>query len=340
MEPWPTLSLSDNTSTDNMAMDLAATRKDSLLDVLACFISGRAAHSDPKASIEERDDAYSAEIQLLNTKRMKGFLHRAGRTTRVFKGEEVYRTQLRTVIPHELHANEHDYDPHNDWMNTAIDGNFADGLRHIREYKGSKKWLVLVGGPCTELALIMRFCPDIVAKIGTIVIQAGDFAEDDSSNLLGGKGNSFNGAVDSTSLHDVLNAHKLFGYKGKIFILSSNITKQREIGLTIDDIVALGVQPKLREIYRVHAAKRGGMSYIHDLGLVMLAEQLRRGDLYYPYRYEPVEIVEVPYGAPLADQPERRGTIVTQPATTSNCYVVTWQDTVNYRDRVAAYLQS
>ncbi len=55
-------------------------------------------------------------------------------------------------------------------------------------HDGGEKLLVLAGGPLTELAIIVRYCPDILAKLGPMVVQAGDFGEGNSSNLLGGQG--------------------------------------------------------------------------------------------------------------------------------------------------------
>ena len=70
------------------------------------------------------------------------------------------------------------------------------------------------------------------------------------------------------------------------------------LGVTPDEIASLGVYPRLVRVYRVHyehsAKKRGTSLYIHDLGLVMLAEQYLQGDQSFPYRYEQVEILEVP----------------------------------------------
>ncbi len=335
----PAVLFLDNTSADNLAMALAATRSSSLLDVKAIFVTGRAAHTDPNASIEERDEAYSAHIHLLNTLRMAEFMRSAGRTVPVFMGEAVGRTELRTVIPHGKHANEEIYDLWNAWETADIDGDFAAGLRFLSKYEG-EKLLVLVGGPLTEVALIQRYRPDLAAKFGTMFVQAGDFANDESTNLLGGKGNSFNGACDAKALHDVLEGHD-----GEIILLPSNKTKQRELGFaTPDEIASLGVYRRLVQVYRVHyehsAKKRGTSLFIHDLGLVMLAEQYLRGGRNFPYRYEPVEILDVPYRAPEAGQSERRGTIVIGPARAGNRSTVVWQDIDGYRGRVAAYLQS
>jgi hypothetical protein len=343
----PAVLFLDNTSPDNLAMALASTRPSSLLDVKAIFVTGRAAHSDPNTSMERRDDVYSTNyVHPLNTKRMKQFLVCAGRNTPVFMGEYVFRTQLRTVIPHGFHVDEKIYDLWNAWENTDIDGDFADGVEFLRRYEG-EKLLVLVGGPLTEVALIQRYMPDIAAKFGTMFIQAGDFATDESTNLLGGKGNSFNGACDPAALHDAL-----FGHDGDVFILPSNMTKQRQLGFaTPDEIAQLGVYSPLVDVYRVHyehSAKRRGTSlYIHDLGLVMLAEQVVSGISGFPYGFDPVRILEVPIGLEfdvVFDEHEpprdRRGTIAIEPATSSNRYVVVWQDTGGYHDRVAVYLRS
>lgn len=339
---YPVFALFDATSADNFAALEAATRPGSLLDVKLIIISGRAAHWDRNAPIDERDDGFSAHYHRLNTKRVTGYLERAGRFTPVYQGEEVYRTQLRTVIPHDKHADEYDYDTENDWENTQILGNFVDALARLRsviaELEPDQKLAVLVGGPCTELAIILRYCPDIAARLGTVFVQAGDFAKDDSSNLKGGKGNSFNGAVDPAALNDVL-----FLHRGDVVILPSNKTKQRELEMDVEEIVWLA-RPELGQIYRIHAARRGGATFIHDLGLVMLAEQYLTDGNYFPYRWEPVRILEVPTcKEPGIDEHEpprdRRGTIVIEPVATSNRYVVTWQDTHGYHDRVAAYLQ-
>ncbi len=342
--PAPTVGFFDATGPDNFIALEAATREGSLLDVRLVFISGRAAHSDRRASTEERDDVYSAQIHLLNTKRMTGYLARAGRTTSVYQGEEVFRTQLRTVISHARHANEIDYDLEGDWHKTQILGDFVAGLAALRRIiaglKPGEKLTVLVGGPCTELAIILRYCPDIAAHIGHVYIQAGDFAGDGSSELKGGPGNSFNGAVDSAALCDLLYLHK-----GEATILPSNKTKQRELAMSVDEIVRF-TRPEMGRIYRVHAAIRGGNNYIHDLGLVMLAEQDIRGESDSPYRTEPVRILGVPtckeYMGSFEDevQIDRRGTILIEPATNSNRHVVVWQDTAGYRKRVASLLAS
>jgi inosine-uridine nucleoside N-ribohydrolase len=335
----PAVLFLDNTSADNLAMALAATRPSSLLDVKAVFVTGRAAHTDSNASIEERDEVYSAYVHRLNTLRMAEFLCSAGRTVPVFMGEEVSRTQLRTVIPHGKHANEEIYDLWNARETSTFDGDFAAGLQFLSQHE-SEKLLVLVGGPLTEVALIQHHRPDLAAKFGTMFVQAGDFADDESTNLLGGKGNSFNGACDAKALHDVVEGHD-----GEIIFLPSNMTKQAELGFaTPDDIAILGVYRRLAEVYDVHyvhsAKKRGASLFIHDLGLVMLAEQYLQGNQDFPYRYEPVEILDVPYGAPGIGQPERRGTIVIGPTKAGNRSTVVRQDTEGYRDRVAAYLQS
>lgn len=342
MQKRPAVLFLDNTSADNLALALAATRRDSLLDVVAVFVTGRAAHRDPNASIEERQEIYSSQIHLFNAKRMSGFLRGAGRSDEdvpVYMGEMVYRTRLRTVIPHKFHADERLYDVHADSDYGIIAGDFRQGLQFLREYRG-EKLTVLAGGPLTELAIIVRYCPDIAAKLGTIVVQAGDFAEGDSTNLLGGKGNSFNGACDPAALNDVLAYHE-----GDIYVLPSNITKQPEIGFaTPDEMAALGIYSQLVDIYRAHyeysAKRRGTALYVHDLGLVMLIEQLLTNNQDYPYRYEPVEIIGAHYDVPYSpDQSDRRGTILTYPKETSDRYVVTGQDTERYRERVAAYLK-
>jgi hypothetical protein len=148
---YPTAMFFDATSADNFAAFDAATRKGSLLDVKLCIISGRAAHSDRSAPMDQRDEVASAHYHLLNTKRVTGYLARAGRNTPVYQGEEVFRTQLRTVISHAVHADERDYDTKNDWENTPVLGNFVDALAKLREViaelEPDQKLLVLVGGP-------------------------------------------------------------------------------------------------------------------------------------------------------------------------------------------------
>ena len=338
MRKRPGILFLDNTSPDNLALALAATRKTSLLDVIAIFVTGRAAHLDSTASIDKRQERYSSQIHSLNTKRMSGFLRWAGRDIPVFMGELIYRTNLRTVIPHEKHTDERAYDVNYDSSFGIIAGSFQEGLEFLRQYKG-EKLLVLAGGPLTELALIMRYCPDIAIKLGTMVVQAGDFGEGNSSNLLGGQGNSFNGACDPGALHDVM-CH----YEGDVYILPSNITKQRELGFkTPDEIAALKVYPELIKIYRVHyensAKKRGTSLYIHDLGLVILLEQILQGPSDFPYHWQPVKIrihYDVPYSREERDQ---RGTIISGPVSKSDRHIVVWQDVERYRERVATYLQ-
>ncbi len=336
----PTVLFLDNTSADNLALALAATRPSSLLDVKAIFVTGRAAHTDPSASIEDREENFSNYIHFLNAARMLEFLQSAGRPDiPIIMGRRVQRTGIRTVIPHHIHADEKIYDLWDSWGKARIH-EFADGVQYLRHLK-AKKLLALVGGPLTEVAWILQHAPDVAAKFGTMLIQGGDFATDESSNLIGGKGNSFNIACDPKAANVALKMHR-----GKAIFLPSNMTKQRELGFaTPDEIAALGVYRRLVDVYRVHyehSAKRRGTSlFIHDLGLVMLAEQLIRRKRGFPYQLEPIMVLEVPFQAPKPGQPERRGTVVVKPVRVStNRFRVVWQDTRDYRTRVAAYLRS
>jgi len=330
----PAVAFVDNTSADNPSLIMALILSP-WIDLKAVFVTGRAAHSDPNAPTEERDDDYSDFIHELNTLRMVEFVRSLGSNVKVFKGQEVRDTALRTVIKHAWHVNEEIYNLWDAWS-FNYDGTFEDGLRFLGEYEGPNM-LVFGGGPLTEIAFILNNRQDIATKFGPMFIQAGDFAEDESTNLLGGKGNSFNGACDAKALHDVV-----VGYDGDIFVLPSNITKQPEIGFAHpDEIAELGVYDRLVKLYGVHyehtAKRRGTSLFIHDLGLAMLAEQVL-GYRSYPYQCVPVNVVEVPYGAPAEGEPERRGTIVIEPTTASNRYVVVWQNTERYRQRVRHHL--
>lgn len=330
----------DMTSADNAAMALAATRPESPIRVIAIFITSRAAHTDTNANTEERQDQISEWIRCGNSRRMAGLLQRAGRNIPVFHGVPMRFTRIRTVIPHGVHVNEMElYDLHDDRHNTQVAGGFREGLEFLRRYKG-KKLFVLAGGPLTELAFI-NLCSDVAKKLGPLVVQAGDFGQSNSSNLLGGAGNSFNGACDPVALDEILAS-----YNDDVYLLPSNITKADAIGFASpSEMEALGIQPELLELYQVHyehtAKRRGTKLFIHDLGLVMLAEQiLRVGSC--PYEIEAVDIADVPYSPPGADEPEKRGTIVlsTPARYTSNRFCVVAQDTERYRDSVQELLKS
>jgi inosine-uridine nucleoside N-ribohydrolase len=322
----------DNTSPDNLALVLAATRPESLLDVKAVIVTGRAAHYDRRANINQRDDLHSELVHLLNTKRMAGFLARAGRTVPVFMGRHVRDTELRTVIPHDFHVDEHHYDTHDDEHRTEIAGDFAAALKLL--YQLPSDLMLLIGGPLTEVAHIIENYPVIAAKFGQMVVQAGDFGED--SNVIGGKGNSFNGACDARALHVTLSKHP-----GAITLLSSNITKQTDIGFARpEDIARLGIYVELAGIYAIHyeytARRRGTRLFIHDLGLVMLAEQLIKGNLTYPYRFQPVKITAVPYTRPEQGD-DQRGTIIVEELSSSGNPErnrVVWQYAADYYRRV------
>jgi len=327
----------DNTSADNLALALAATRPESLFDVQMVIVTGRAAHPDRTAAVDLRNDQYSELIHTLNTKRMAGFLNRAGRTVPVFMGLSVSKTQLRTVIPHDFHVDEHLYDVHNDNRYTKISGDFTQALRLLHQLPNDQT--LLIGGPLTEVAFILQHHPAVAAKFSQMVVQAGDFGN--SSNLIGGKGNSFNGACDPHALHNVM-----FNYPGSIAILPSNITKQPEIGFANpSEIAKLGVHSELAGIYAIHyehtAKRRGTQLFIHDLGLVMLAEQLARENALYPYSFKPIRIIDVPYTRSKQGQ-DQRGTIVVEHLPTPRQperYLVDAQDVTDYRDRVKHLLR-
>lgn len=327
----------DATSADNPAFVLAATRPESLLNVRAVIVTGRAAHHDRRADVNQRDDSHSELVHLLNTKRMAGFLARAGRTVPVFMGRHVRDTELRTVIPHSFHVDERRYDTHDDEHRTEIAGDFAAALKLLHQLPSDL--MLLIGGPLTEVAHIIEHYPGIAAKFGQMVVQAGDFGED--SNLIGGKGNSFNGACDARALHVTL-----FKHPGAITLLPSNITKQTDIGFARpEDIARLGVYSELAGIYAIHyeytARRRGTRLFIHDLGLVMLAEQLIEGNLTYPYRFQPVKIAAVPYTRPKQGDDDQRGTIIVEELSSSGNPErnrVVWQYAADYYRRVKLLL--
>lgn len=269
--------IADNTSPDILAGVLAATHPTSGLNVVAVIITGRLVHPNPAMPLTAWDPVATHEIHVLNTRRMQGFLNRAGRRVPVFRG----LVPPATVIPHARHVNEHHYDLHNDYQHTREAGDFEAALQFLRQLRDP--FQLMVGGPFTEARAIMRD-PSLAGKLSIMMAQGFTFEESQAAELdfFGGPHQSFNSVCDLAAAEEIW-----LHYPAGLYIMPGNITKHPAVSFAHpDELARLRLYPELVEVYRQHyqltAKPHGRALALHDFYLAVLAIQLRQEALYYP----------------------------------------------------------
>jgi inosine-uridine nucleoside N-ribohydrolase len=318
----------DNVDPDNLAAALAATNPLFGFDVVGVMVTGRPAHTDRSAGLEESSVLQSRIVRRDNTRRMRGFLQRASRrNVRVFEG----LIAPRTLVPHGVHIDETTLDVRADHgSHTGVDGSFIDLYELLLSLEGPIH--VIVGGPLTDLAALIED-PEIVSRLGIITAQLGMFGFGDVS-VMGGGRRQFNAACDPEAVHTVLS-----DYPGPVYMVPTDITKDLAVGFdTPDDLAVHHIWAELVDVYREAYPRmmepRGERIYLHDVAPVfLLAQLLGTGpEVYGP---EPATIMCVPHA------PEERGRwgeidVEFGKSSLAERYVVTSQNPAVYRDQLVA----
>jgi hypothetical protein len=260
----------DNVDPDNMAAALAATSAELRLDTAAVIVTGRPVHTNPNAQVTEHEPAESARVRLLNTRRMAGFLLRAGRDVPVFEGS----IAPETIVPHAKHIDERKLDLYKDEENkTPVSGNLSDALDFIEELDGTVH--VIAGGPLTDVEKLMRR-PGIYTKLGNLSMQLASFGllEKHGIRSYAGGRRQFNHMCDRVAAAEVI-SH----WPGSLFMVPTDITKHPAVAhKDIEELKALSLQAELTEVYEaafheMESFRRGGIS-IHDIHPVFLMSRL------------------------------------------------------------------
>jgi inosine-uridine nucleoside N-ribohydrolase len=255
----------DNVDPDNLACALAADSQLLGLDVVAVIVTGRAAHPNPTAGLNELSPEMSKQVLRLNTRRMKGFLRRNGCKAPVFEG----LIPPQTIVPHKVHINEEALDIHHDaTAKWEVDGHFTDAVNLIAAVKGRVH--LVVGGPLTEVAALMSE-PRLTGKLGIMTTQLGMFGFGDVQLMAGGR-KQFNAVCDPEAVRKVLSE-----YPEAVYMVSTDITKATKVGFDNPDALR-GMNPELVAVYAkafpIMLAPRGERIYIHDIHATFLMGQL------------------------------------------------------------------
>lgn len=251
----------DHVDIDNTAAVQAAFHRLLGLEPCAVIVTGRFAHPDRGALIDEHDPAYSAEVRALNARRMKAFLLEAGIDVPVFEG----LTPPATLVPHRVHIDEKLFGLYPD---VALDGDFNAAIEFLCGLIGQIDFVV--GGPLTELAALMRE-PRLAGRLGTVTCQLGLFG---SIDTMAGGGATFNSGCDPQATREVL-----FYWPEAVYLMPTDVTKRDAVGFDDPEAFrAFGISEGLVRLYEIFydvALKpRGERIFPHDVHAVFLMAQL------------------------------------------------------------------
>ncbi len=273
------LAIVDNTDPDNLACVLALANAKVKHRLLGVIVTGRAANFNPIAALEDVSLHDSEVIRRINAMRMRNFLTNAGHSdVPVYMGN----VASHTIVPHKVHIDERDFADLTEeqrrnaenlmpWHQLGLDGKTRDVVNTImlRDLMVD----VIVGGPMTDLAMLIRELPDFAEKIRTVHAQFGTFGFGTKGLMEFGdrpRGKrQFNVACDPSAAHDVL-----MSLKAPIYLYPSDVTRVDALGFQNPEELAdhLEDTPGAREllrIYRIAYEKmikpRGEKIYIHDL---------------------------------------------------------------------------
>lgn len=190
------------------------------MNVRAVIVTGRPAHPSSSAALIARDRSFSEQRRQLNTRRMKGFLQRAGYNVPVFEG----LTPPQTIISHARHLNEQLLNLHNDHT-TPADGQLSDCIKLLDAIDGTID--VIVGGPLTEAAELIRLLSN---KLGILACQVG----------------RLNSAADPVALDYVL-----LHWPRPVYIIPNSVTRKAGAGCSKTNLKKLRLPDELQQLYTI-----------------------------------------------------------------------------------------
>jgi len=316
------LAIVDNTDPDNLACVLALANAQEKSQLLGVIVTGRAAHFDRNASLEETSEVHSSFVTRLNAVRMQNFLHEAGHSDiPVFMGN----IAPYTLVPHSVHIDERefgDYTPeqlhqaeeltYSEKMGLA--GNTMRAIEHLFKHllKLGKQVDIIVGGSMTDLTILAySTAPNVEPLIRSVHAQFGMFGFGEGGLMeFGDKPRGkrqFNVACDPDAAHQVL-----MNLAAPVFLYPSDVTRVDSIGFSDPGELTLFLQdtPATRELVRIYGIAyermikpRGERIYIHDLAPVLgYLQWMEQGRTFNPphgrfYEIKRAEITHVPHEA-------------------------------------------
>lgn len=310
----------DNTDPDNLACVLAASNPRSKQKLLGVVVTGRAANFNRDAQIEDISKSDSRFVLRLNAVRMKKFLDSAGHSDiPVFMGG----IAPYTIVPHRVHIDEREFgdinaeqlkniSPSSSFRKLGLSGNIDTAAGYLSSL--NEDFDVIVGGPMTDLARLIRNYPSLAARIRSIHAQFGMFG-------FGGQGlmefggtprgkRQFNVACDPKAANWVL-----MNFHGVVYLYPSDVTRVDTIGFTNPEELRKHLQDTsgARELVRLYRIAyelmikpRGERIYIHDLAPLFgyldtypyAQDEIedRGARLHgWSYKFKPVEVKHVPF---------------------------------------------
>lgn len=249
-------------------------------------MTGRRADPRRRANTSDYDAQYSQEAMVLGAKCLKGFLGRNG------FGAVPVRTgsiMAKTIVPHNIHFDDAELDFYGDATNSAIrlDGSLDDAIASLR---GQKDLKVVVGGPFTDAAHVLKALP---GQISLATAQAGLFGFGTAKAM---HGVSFNVGSDPKAFGDWQRL-----YRGKFVVVSSDVTKSHGFGTPRDFATVVRNSEVIQRVTRFwELALRDRKNpqdrqiYMHDAyPIMLLGQELGDRDCQEIFEYEPVRFTPV-----------------------------------------------
>jgi inosine-uridine nucleoside N-ribohydrolase len=266
---------------------------------------------------------------------MKKFLDTAGRSDiPVFMGG----IAPYTIVPHRVHIDEREFgdinteqlkniSPSTGFRKLGLSGNLDTAAEYLSSL--NEDFDIIVGGPMTDLARLIRNYPSLARRIRSIHAQFGMFGFGEQGLMEFGETprgkKQFNVACDPKAANWVL-----MNFSGVVYLYPSDVTRLKAIGFTNPEELRKQLQdtPGARELIRLyHVAyelmvkPRGEKIYIHDLAplfgyldMYPYAQQDEiedRGDHLHRWLYK-FKSVEVSYVPSLPKEKNRWGEIEIQ----------------------------
>ena len=214
--------------------------------VKCIIVTGRPAHPDRGASKDQYDQEFSERVLRGNTRRLKGFMGRAGHVDDVLVCEGLIPPS--TLVSHKVHVDEKGkLDLHNDdgyYEGRGEDRTFDDAVELIKGLDGPID--LIVGGPLTEVAELLKI-DEIKSKLGTMVCQLGLFGFGEGVTSIAGGGLTFNSAADREATAKVLGE-----FPGDLVMIPTDVTKRQDVRFdTTAEMSALGISGEIVQMTEI-----------------------------------------------------------------------------------------
>ncbi|OGZ57534.1 MAG: hypothetical protein A2827_03075 [Candidatus Spechtbacteria bacterium RIFCSPHIGHO2_01_FULL_43_30] len=304
----------DNTDPDNLAAVLALANVKFRTELMGVVVTGRAANfnrDDPTDTVKIVDSAIALRI---NTSRMRNFLEKSGYShVPVYMGT----SSPHTLIPHDAHIDERDFDDLTPGQIKNAENLIPPSRMNSRGTIGDLTQIltkdranidVVVGGPMTDLFMLILMFPEFAQQIRSVHAQMGFFGFGETGLMeFDGKPRGkrqFNAACDPYAAH-----HVLMNLDAPVFLYPSDVTRVNGIGFSNPDELARFLEdtPATREltrIYRIAYEKmvkpKGEKIFVHDFAPVLgYLQWLSHGCSYHKngifYRVKPIKVTQVPF---------------------------------------------